>query len=435
MTQPSTAPATGPLAGMRVLEVGSIGPGPFCAMVLADLGAEVLRLDRRSGGGLVGPSADYATELLNRGRRSVALDLKHPDGAATLLRLIERADALVEGFRPGVMERLGVGPSECLERNPRLVYGRMTGYGQDGPMAQAVGHDLNYIALSGVLGMIGRSGQPPTPPLSLVGDFGGGGLVLALGILAALLERERSGTGQVVDAAMVEGSALLATAFFGYAQTGAWSPRRGANVVDSGAPFYDAYETADGRWLAVAAMEPRFYANLLQLLGIAGDELPDQHDQESWPQMKERFAAAIRSRTRDEWCADAEGVEACVAPVLSVEELAEHPHLRQRGAFVERDGLLQPAPAPRFSRTPAALSRRPPLPGEHTEQALADWGLDDEQIATLAAAGAIGAEDRERPAPAPGERSVPGPGEQSAPGSGGPHAGSPAAHEAQEATR
>lgn len=391
----AAASSPGPLAGIRVIEVGSIGPGPFCAMVLADLGADVLRIDRRSGGGLVGPSADHATELLNRGRRSAAIDLKHPDGPGTLLRLVDGADALIEGFRPGVMERLGVGPRECLSRNPRLVYGRMTGYGQDGPMAQTVGHDLNYIALSGVLGMIGRAGQPPTPPLSLAGDFGGGGLMLALGILAALVERGRSGAGQVVDAAMVDGSALLATAFFGYAQTGAWSAARGTNIVDSGAPFYDAYETADGRWLSVAAMEPRFYESLLGLLGLAGEDLPDQNDQASWPQMKERFAAVIRTRTREEWCEAAEGVEACVAPVLSVEELARHPHLRARGTFVERDGLLQPAPVPRFERTPASLSRRPPLPGEHTEQALADWGLEEAQIAALAAAGAIGASPRD----------------------------------------
>jgi alpha-methylacyl-CoA racemase len=359
-------------------------------MVLADLGAEVLRVDRTSGGGLVGPSADHATELLNRGRRSIAVDLKSSEGPEVVLRLVEQADALVEGFRPGVTERLGIGPDVCLERNPRLVYGRMTGYGQDGPMAQAVGHDLNYIALSGVLGMIGRRGHPPTPPLSLIGDFGGGGLMLALGILAALVERNSSGRGQVIDAAMVEGSALLATPFFGYSQTGAWSSERGTNIVDSGAPFYDVYETADGRWLSVAAMEPHFYAALLELLGLAGEEFPDQHDQTSWPEMKERFARAIRSRTRDEWCAAARSVEACVAPVLGVEELEHDPHLEARGAFVRHEGLLQPAPAPRFSRTPAALSRRPPLPGEHTEQALSDWGFSDEEIANLQDQNAIG---------------------------------------------
>jgi alpha-methylacyl-CoA racemase len=382
---------TGPLAGIRVLEIGSIGPGPFCAMVLADLGADVLRVDRVAGAGLVGPSADFSTELLNRGRRSVAVDLKHPDGAEVILRLVEQADALVEGFRPGVTERLGIGPEPCLGRNPRLVYGRMTGYGQDGPMARAVGHDLNYVAQAGVLGMIGRRGQPPTPPLSLIGDFGGGGLLLAFGILAALVERERSGAGQVVDAAMVEGAALLATPFFGYMQTGAWSAERGTNIVDSGAPFYDAYETADGRWLTVAAMEPQFYAALLELLGLAGEDLPDQHDHSAWPRMKERFAAVIVTRTRDEWCAAADGVECCVAPVLGADEVADDPHLKARGAFVRHHDLLQPAPAPRFSRTPAALDRRPPLPGEHTAEALADWGFSARKVAELQECGAVGA--------------------------------------------
>jgi alpha-methylacyl-CoA racemase len=385
----------GPLSGIRVVEIGSIGPGPFCAMVLADLGADALRVDRASGGGLVGPSSDHLTELLNRGRRSIAVDLKHPEGPEVVLRLVERADVLIEGFRPGVTERLGIGPEQCRERNPRLVYGRMTGYGQDGPMAQAVGHDLNYIALSGVLGMIGRRGQPPTPPLSLVGDFGGGGLMLALGILAALVERERSGLGQVIDASMVEGSALLATPFFGYSQTGAWSSERGTNIVDSGAPFYDIYETADGRWLSVAAMEPHFYSALLEILGLTGEDLPDQHDRARWPELKSRFAEIIRARTRDQWCAAAEGVEACVAPVLGVDEVEADPHLTARRAFVRHEGLLQPAPAPRFSRTPAALSRRPPLPGEHTAEALSDWGFGEEQIADLQEHGAIGRAEAE----------------------------------------
>jgi alpha-methylacyl-CoA racemase len=380
---------SGPLTGIRVVEIGGIGPGPFCAMLLADLGADVLRVDRVVGGGLVGPSEDHATELLNRGRRSIAVDLKHPEGPEVVLRLVEQADVLMEGFRPGVAERLGIGPHDCLARNPRLVYGRMTGYGQDGPMAQAVGHDLNYIAQSGALSMIGRRDQPPTPPLSLIGDFGGGGMVLALGIAAALVERERSGAGQVIDAAMVEGAALLATPFYGYVQTGAWSTERGTNIVDSGAPFYDVYETADGRWLSVAAMEPRFYAALLELLGLDADELPDQHDHDSWPAMKERFAAVIATRTRDDWCAAAEGVEACVAPVLGVEEVEDDPHLAARNAFVRHNGLLQPAPAPRFSRTPTALSLRPPLPGEHTAEALGDWGFDEAQIADLQQQGAI----------------------------------------------
>ena len=381
---------SGPLAGIRVVELASAGPGPFCAMVLADLGADVLRVDRAAGGGLVGPSSDYSAELLHRGRRSIAVDLKHPGGAEVVLRLVESADVLMEGFRPGVTERLGIGPDDCMARNPRLVYGRMTGYGQDGPMAQVVGHDLNYVALSGVLGMIGRRDQPPTPPLSLVGDFGGGGLMLALGILAALLERQRSGVGQVIDAAMVEGAAVLATPFFGFMQTGVWSAERGTNIVDSGAPYYDVYETADRRWLSVAAMEPHFYATLVEVLGLSEVGLPDQNDRERWPEMKERFAEAIRSRTRDEWCALFDGLEACVAPVLDAAEVEDEPHLRARGTFVRHEGILQPAPAPRFSRTPASLSYPPPLPGAHTAEALADWGFGESEIDTLQAAGAVG---------------------------------------------
>jgi alpha-methylacyl-CoA racemase len=381
---------SGPLSGIRVVEIGGIGPGPFCAMLLADLGADVLRVDRVAGGGLVGPSDDHTTELLNRGRRSIAVDLKHPDGPEVVLSLVEQADVLMEGFRPGVTERLGIGPDACVARNPKLVYGRMTGYGQDGPMAQAVGHDLNYVAQSGVLSMIGRHGQPPTPPLSLVGDFGGGGMVLALGICAALVERQASGRGQVIDAAMVEGAALLATPFFGYVQNGSWSTERGTNIVDSGAPFYDVYETSDRRWLSVGAMEPQFYGALLSLLGLDGDpDLPDQHDRAAWPAMKERFAAIIATRTRDEWCAAAAGVEACVAPVLGPDEVEQDPHNAARGTFVRHEGLMQPAPAPRFSRTPTALGLRPPLPGEHTTEALADWGLAPDRVAALREAGAI----------------------------------------------
>jgi alpha-methylacyl-CoA racemase len=327
---------------------------------------------------------------MNRGRRSVAVNLKHPDGPGVILDLVAEADALIEGFRPGVTERLGIGPEDCWARNPGLVYGRMTGYGQDGPMAQAVGHDLNYIAQSGVLGMIGRAGQPPTPPLSLAGDFGGGGLMLALGILAAIIERRQSGRGQVIDAAMVEGSALLATCFYGYLQTGSWSAERGTNIVDSGAPFYDAYETADGRWLSVAAMEPHFYRDLLEVLGLAEEPLPDQHDQARWPEMKKRFAEVIRTRTRDEWVAVAAPYDACVAAVLSVDELEQDTHLAARESFVRRDGLLQPAPSPRFSRTPAQLGHQPPLPGEHTREALTDWGLSAERVEQLLASGAIG---------------------------------------------
>ncbi|MFD4972912.1 CaiB/BaiF CoA transferase family protein [Streptomyces sp. NPDC058424] len=379
---------TGPLAGMKVVEIGSIGPGPFCAMLLADLGADVIRVDRAQGAALVGPNADFRTELLHRGRRSVAVDLKHPDGPEAVLSLVERADALIEGFRPGVTERLGIGPADCHTRNPRLVYGRMTGFGQDGPMAQTVGHDINYVAHSGVLSLIGRAGQPPTPPLSLIGDFGGGGMLLALGILAALWESRSSGKGQVVDAAMCEGAALLGTAFFGFRQTGVWRGR-GTNIVDSGAPYYDAYETADGKWVAVGSMEPHFYAELVDLLGLERDELPSQNDRSQWPRMKEIFAEAIRTRTRDEWVARAEGREVCLTPVLEPEEAAKDPHNLARGTFVEVDGLTQPAPAPRFSRTPATVDLPPPMPGQHTREALTAWGVPEETAAAWEAVGAV----------------------------------------------
>jgi alpha-methylacyl-CoA racemase len=379
---------TGPLAGTRIVEIGSIGPGPFCAMLLADLGADVIRVDRVAGSGLVGPNDDPRQELLNRGRRSVAVDLKHPDGAEVVLQLVERADALLEGFRPGVTERLGIGPAECSARNPRLVYGRMTGFGQDGPMSQAVGHDLNYVALSGVLSLIGRRGQPPTPPLSLVGDFGGGGMVLALGILAALLERGRSGTGQVIDASMVEGAAMMGGPFMGFAQSGSWNPERGTNLVDSGAPFYDVYETADGRWLSVAALEPRFYADLLTLLELP-DGLPEQMDQTSWPAMKEVFARAVRTRTRDAWIAAADGLDPCIAPVLEADEVAQHPHHVAREAFFVSEGIVQPAPVPRFSRTAAVVDRPPPVPGEHTASALTDWGIEPALVSAWLEARAV----------------------------------------------
>ena len=379
---------TGPLAGMKVVEIGSIGPGPFCAMLLADLGADVIRLDRSTGAALVGPNADFRTEVLHRGRRSVAVDLKNPRGREVVLQLVRDADALLEGFRPGVTERLGIGPEECQAVNPRLVYGRMTGYGQDGPMAQAVGHDLNYVAQSGVLAMIGRRGQPPTPPLSLVGDFGGGGMVLALGLLAAVWEAQRSGRGQVVDAAMVDGAALLGAAFHGFVSGGTWQPTRGTNIVDSGAPFYDTYETADGRWLAVAAMERHFYAELLDLLGLAAADLPDQYDTARWPQLKEVIEAAVRTRTRDDWVERAAG-RACVSAVLEPQEAWTHPHNVARGTFVELAGITQPSPQPRFSRTPAAVDAPPPVPGEHTRTALAAWGVAEDTIEEWLREGAV----------------------------------------------
>ncbi|QDQ90298.1 CoA transferase [Rhodococcus sp. WB9] len=379
---------TGPLSGLKVVEIGSIGPGPFCAMLLADLGADVIRVDRAAGAGLVGPNADFRAELLHRGRRSVAVDLKHPDGAEVVLSLVADADVLIEGFRPGVAERLGIGPDECAARNPGLIYGRMTGFGQDGPLTQHVGHDINYVALSGALSLIGRQGQPPTPPLSLIGDFGGGGMVLALGIVSALFEKQRSGLGQVIDASMVEGAALLATPFFGFAQTGTWDTERGTNIVDSGAPYYDAYETADGKWLAVGAMEPHFYADLVALLDLP-DDLPDQNDRAQWPQMKKIFADAVRGRTLADWLDAAEGRTPCIAPVLDVDEAPSHPHHVARGAFIDVDGLVQPAPAPRFSRTPATLDRRPPVPGEHTTEILTDWGIGSGRVADWLRSGAV----------------------------------------------
>jgi alpha-methylacyl-CoA racemase len=317
------------------------------------------------------------------------VDLKHPDGVALVLDLVASADALVEGFRPGVVERLGIGPEPCLTRNPGLIYGRMTGYGQDGPAAKRVGHDLNYLAANGVLSLIGRQGQPPTPPLNLVADIGGGGLMLAFGILAALLSRAQTGAGQVVDAAMIEGSAVLAAPFYAWAQTGQWSPERGTNMIDSGAPYYDAYETADGRWLSVAAVEPHFYRALLEILGLDETELPAQDDRSAWPALKERFAAVIRSRTRDEWCALVAGREACIAPVLTLDEVESDPHLQARGSFLRHHGIVQPAPAPRFSQTPAALSLPPPRPGEHSIGALGAWGIDADRIEALLAARAV----------------------------------------------
>lgn len=379
---------TGPLAGLKVIEIGSIGPGPFCAMLLADLGADVIRVDRVRGAALVGPNADFSTEVMHRGRQSVAVDLKHPRGHEVVLDLVREADILLEGFRPGVTERLGIGPEDCMALNERLVYGRMTGYGQDGPMAQAVGHDINYVAQSGILSLIGRPGQPPTPPLSLVGDFGGGGLLLALGLVSAAWEAQRSGRGQVVDAAMVDGSALLGAAFHGFVSGGTWETTRGSNIVDSGAPFYDVYETADGKWLAVAAMEAHFYAELLEILEIDPGSLPDQNDTSRWPEMKKIFADAVRTRGRDEWVERAAG-RGCVSAMLEVEEAWSDPHNLARGTFVDIAGITQPSPQPKFSRTPAEVDSPPAAPGEHTLAALTAWGLPSDRIQAWQEAGAI----------------------------------------------
>ena len=378
----------GPLTGIRVIEIAGIGPGPFCAMMLADMGADVVRIDRASaarGGDPDRPPLD----LLNRGRRSVGIDLKSSEGVETVLALVEGADALLEGFRPGVAERLGIGPADCLARNPRLVYGRMTGWGQEGPYASAAGHDLNYIALAGALHGIGRQGEAPVPPLNLVGDFGGGGMYLAYGMVCALLEARDSGQGQVVDAAMVDGAASLMTAFFGMAASGFWSEERGTNMLDTGAHFYNVYETADGRYISLGPIEPQFYAELRERLGLHGPEWDHQTDRSRWPELKEKLAALVAQRTRDEWCELLEGTDTCFAPVLSLAEAPEHAHNRERGTFTEVAGVVQPGPAPRFGRTPGAIRRPPPHSGQHTDEILGELGLDADAIASLRASGAV----------------------------------------------
>jgi alpha-methylacyl-CoA racemase len=371
----------GPLQGVRVVELASIGPGPFCAMLLADLGAEVLAVERPAG-------RPGGPALFARGRRRVAVDLKHPEGPGVVLDLVAGADALVEGFRPGVAERLGIGPEPCLARNPRLVYGRVTGWGQDGPLARSAGHDIDYIAVAGALHPVGPAGGPPVPPLNLLGDFGGGGMLLALGVVAALLEAGRSGHGQVVDAAMVDGAALLTTQLHELLAAGLWSDRRGANLLDGAAPFYTVYETADGRHLAVGALEPQFWAELLDRIGLAAEDLPAQLDRDGWPVLRERLAATFLTRTRDEWCALLEGTDACVAPVLSLLEAPAHPHNQARATFVDVGAVPQPAPAPRFSRTPSPTPA-PPAAGEDDGEVLAAWGLPPERVERLRAAGAI----------------------------------------------
>src|SRR5579863_460058 len=378
----------GPLTGYKVIELAGIGPAPMCAMLLSDLGADVLRIDRLADAGL-GISLPTKFSVLNRGRRSVALDLKRPEATAAILRLIEQADALIEGFRPGVMERLGLGPDLCLARNPRLVFGRMTGWGQDGPLAAAAGHDINYIALSGALNTIGRRGQAPVPPLNLVGDFGGGALYLAFGVVAGLLEAQKSGKGQVIDAAMVDGAASLMSAIYGMHGSGFWTDERGANVLDTGSHYYDVYETSDGKYVSIGSIEVKFYDELLRLSGLKKEELAPQNERKSWPKMKERVAALFRTKTRDEWCKIMEGSDICFAPVLSMAEAPQHPHNRERGTFVEPDGVVQPAPAPRFSRTPGAIQRPPARAGEHTEEALRDWGFSASDLAALRTCGAF----------------------------------------------
>lgn len=378
----------GVLTGYRILEFAGIGPGPMCAMLLSDMGADVLRIDRSADAGLgIAMPTKFAT--LNRGRRSVAFDLKRKEATDAVFKLIERADALIEGFRPKVMERLGLGPDQCLKRNPRLVYGRMTGWGQEGPIAHASGHDINYIALSGALHAIGRRGEAPVPPLNLVGDFGGGALYLALGIVAGLLEAHKSGKGQVVDAAMVDGAASLMTATYGMHASGFWNDNRGENILDTGAHYYDVYETRDGKYISIGSIEAKFYEELLEKSGLKGQDLPRQNDRPAWPAMKEKIAAVFRSKTRDEWCKIMEGSDVCFAPVLDMNEAPRHPHNAHRGTFVEVDGVVQPGPAPRFSRTPSKVQRPPAKPGEHTREALKDWGFSASEMETLSKVGAI----------------------------------------------
>jgi alpha-methylacyl-CoA racemase len=380
----------GPLQGIRIIEMAGMGPGPFCGMLLADMGADVVRVERLTASDR-GIDFPPRFDLLNRNKRSVAINLKSVEGTATLLRLIENADALIEGFRPGVMERLGVGPEVCLGINHKLVYGRITGWGQDGPLAQAAGHDLNYIALSGALHSIGPAQGKPTVPLNLIGDFGGGALYLAMGMLAAIIEAGKSGQGQVVDTAMVDGVASLMTMQYGLMQMGMWKHPRGENLLDGGAPYYDVYETSDKRHVSVGAIERRFYDELLQRMGLEAEALPGQNDRRGWEQLRERLAEVFATRTRDEWCVVFEGSDACFAPVLDPIEAVTHPHNVARGVYTQVDGVTQPQPVPRFSRTMSALRNPPPAPGSDTAQVLADWGFDASNIASLQAIGAVAA--------------------------------------------
>ena len=376
----------GPLTGLRVVELQGIGPGPFCGMMLADMGAEIIRVDRSAAVGSGARSAD----VLARGRKSIAVDLKNPQGVETVLKLVETADVLLEGFRPGVTERLGLGPDVCLERNPKLVYGRMTGWGQTGTMAHAAGHDINYISLSGVLHAIGEPGSRPTPPLNLVGDFGGGGMLLAFGIVAALYERGISGKGQVIDAAMTDGSALLMNSIFGLMGQGVWNQNRGSNLLDGGAHFYGTYETKDGRFVSIGSIEPQFYALLLEKTGLDQDpDLAKQMNRDDWPKLREKLAAVLATKTRDEWDEIMLGTDICYAPILNFDEAVAHPHNQARNTFVASADIVQAAPAPRFSRTEPELPEPPVAPGEHSEEVLASIGLDAAAIAELKSSGAV----------------------------------------------
>jgi alpha-methylacyl-CoA racemase len=379
----------GPLSGLKIIEIAGIGPGPFAAMMLADQGAEVIRVDRH-GGNVAGVMGDPRKDVLNRSRRSIAVNLKDPKGIALVLDLVKQADGLIEGFRPGVMERLGLGPDACHAINPKLVYGRMTGWGQSGPMAMAAGHDINYIALAGALHAYGRAGDKPTPPINMIGDFGGGGMLLAYGMVCALLEASRSSQGQVIDAAMIDGSAVLMTMIWAFRAMGIWQDERGVNLLDTGAHFYDSYETADGKWIALGAIEPQFYAEFLTRAGLKDDpDFAAQMVMPEWPKLKAKLTRHFKTKTRDEWCALLEGTDACFAPILSMAEAPAHPHLKARGTFIDVAGITQPAPAPRYSRTANSEPTPPAKPGEHSQAILRDWGFAADDVSALAAAGVI----------------------------------------------
>ena len=372
----------GPLAGIRIVELAGIGPGPMCAMLLADLGAEVILVERTGDSGLGLPQKRQFA-VTSRGRKSIALDLKKPEAIETVLRLIEKSDGLIEGFRPGVMERLGLGPDVCLKRNPKLVYGRMTGFGQEGPLAHAAGHDINYISLTGALHAIGRKGERPVPPLNLVGDFGGGALYLAFGMMAAMLRAQKSGEGDVVDAAMVDGAASLMAMFSGLTAAGRWNGRRGENILDTGAPWYDVYETKDGGYFAVGAIEAKFFAVLADRIGLVEEDRKRQYDPTHWPALRAKLTDIFKSKTRDEWSAILEGTDACATPVLSLEEAPRHPHMAARRTFEDRAGVVQPAAAPRFAKAGAPQIAPPPEAGAQTREVLALAGFSAQDIATM----------------------------------------------------
>ena len=374
----------GPLKGIKVIEMAGIGPGPFCAMMLSDMGAEVIRVDR-----LAHKGSGHKANVLNRGRRSIAVDLKNPEGVATVQRLIDGADVVIEGFRPGVMERLGLGPDACLKRNPRLVFGRMTGWGQDGPLALAAGHDINYISIGGALGAMGYADRPPAPPLNLVGDFGGGAMYLLAGVLAALVERGTSGKGQVIDAAMTDGTASLLSPFYGMMAMGMWTRERMDNRLDGGAHYYGSYACADGKFISIGSIEPQFYALLLELCEIDDPEFAKQNDKQHWASLRGKLEALFITQPRDHWCALLEGTDVCFAPVLDLQEAPTHPHNVARQSFVEIDGVTQPAPAPRFSRTPSSVQAPAAIAGEHSEAILNDWGFNSSEISALKQGGAI----------------------------------------------